>query len=323
MIMKKILKLLLISLIFQGAGYTMPKSSKVSYIAEMRAKKIYCVFFLNGVPLLNTIGYNAMREYTFSDNASRMLMEGKNNLSIHAINLPVTPEDAYCEMTITAFVENEKTGESESKEVTSIRVDYDKDGKFTVQDSQKYGSPSLTNDPKITVLNDAMYSDQAEGLLNDILAERQLNILHPYKHHSWSYQSSPIANTPENFKKVWEKYEEFREAMAAKDRAKILELLQPGTSETEISQGNPETQSWTNSIMSVFDEAWAASDFKMLPVNPDDYELIINADGRLLRINYKDAVGPRASPLVYMKNGNRSIINPDFTMIDGKVVVAF
>jgi len=321
--MKKILTLLLINCLFQGVGHTMPKSTEVMYIAEMKAKKIYCNFFVNGIPALSTAGYVAMREYTFSDNISRTLGEGKNIISIQAMNLPVTPEDAYCEMTITAFVENEKTGEGESKEVTSIRVSYDEDGNFTVQESQKYGAQSLTNEPKLTILNKASYAEKATGLINDALAERELNILHPYKHHSWIDKSTPITNTPENFKKVWAKYEEFRAAMAAKDRAKILELIQPGTAETEILQGNPETQFWTNSIMSVYDEAWAAEDFQMKPVNPEDYELIISADGRLFRMNYIKTITPRASPIEYNQNDDEVNINPDFTMIDGKVVVAF
>lgn len=321
--MKLYLKLLVSIILLQSIGYTMPKSTDVMYIAEMKAKKIYCNFFVNGIPLLSTAGYEAMREYTFSDNASRMLAEGKNTISIQGMDLPVSPEDAYCEMTITAFVENDKMGKGESKDVASIRVSYDKDGKFTVQDSRKYGSPSLTNEPKLIMLGKASFANQAEGLINDALAERELNILHPYKHHSWSYKSTPMTNTPENFKKVWAKYEEFHIAMAAKDRAKILELLELGLSETEVLQGNPGTQFWTNSIMSVFDEAWAAEDFKVIPVDPDDYELIINADGQLFRINYIGAVGPRASPIEYTYNQREGTINPDFTMIDGKVVVAF
>ena len=99
--------------------------------------------------------------------------------------------------------------------------------------------------------------------------------------------------------------------------------LEPGISETERYQGDPNSKSWTNNIMSVYTEAWAAKDFKVLPVNKEDYKLQIGADGKLFRLVDKNSIDEMDSPILYTENGKNYRINPTFTLINGKIVAAY
>jgi len=147
---------------------------------------------------------------------------------------------------------------------------------------------------------------------------------HPHKSHSWSYRSTPVENNPETFQKAWNKYMELRDAVASKNFDKYVASRQPGIGETEKYQGDPTTLSWTKSIVEPLTMyAWKSPDFMLLPVDPNDYELQVTADGRLFRLNEKGVVFKVGSPLLYRSNGEERVINSTFTLINGKVVEAW
>lgn len=69
------------------------------------------------------------------------LAEGNNTFGICAMNIPEDPEGAYCEMIITASAYNKETGESEAKEVSSIKVTIDDQSKFIATENKIIQSP--------------------------------------------------------------------------------------------------------------------------------------------------------------------------------------
>lgn len=308
--------------IIQGYNILMANDTKVEYLAEFRSTMAHCVYQVNGISVYSNTNRDETMQLSLTDRVGILLQEGKNSISIRGIDTPLDHTKSFCEMTLKAIVPNPTTQQVESKKVTSLRLTYDDNGQFTLKDSQIYSELSLTQLPTLTSLDKVTYYED-DGMHNDVLASRIFDINHPHSYFSWANKSTPIKDTPEYFEKVWQKYEEIRTDFANKNKKAIMASLEPGVSETEKYQGDLNNKSWINDIMSVYTEAWAAKDFKVLPVNKEDYKLQIGADGKLFRLVDKNSVDEMDSPIVYQKNGTERVINPTFTLINGKIVAAY
>lgn len=291
----------------------------VEYTAMYRYHHIHCTFLVNDIPIQTSVSGRPIFT-SFMGRIGPVLAEGENTFGIWAMNIPEDPEGAYCEMIVHASVYNDETGESESKEVSSIKVTIDDKGKFVATESKIYPEPSLTGAVTLKELDEITFN---QGVENDAIATRSLTVNHPHKTHSWQSRSTPFKDTPANREKLWAKYEEFRSALAAKNEKRYRGLLESGLTETEIYMGNPVTRSYTHSMMDFVYDAWRAEDFKVLPINRDDYRLVIGADGRLFRFVNNKSASQMDSPIRYQQNGSRRIFNYTFTLINGEIVNAY
>lgn len=331
-----IMAVIVMKVIPRGENETMrTEGSDAVYIAQMRAKiaqanhdveytamyryhHIYCTFLVNDIPIHSPSGKPIMM--SFVGRIGALLAEGENTIGIWAMNIPEDPEGAYCEMIVHASVYNDETGESESKEVSSIKVTIDDKGKFVATESKTYPEPSLTGAVTLKELDEITFN---QGVENDAIATRSLTVNHPHKTHSWQHRSTPFEDTPVNREKLWAKYEEFRSALAAKDEKRYQALEEPGLTETERYMGDPETGSFAESMMEFVHEAWAAEDFKVLPIDRDNYQLMIGADGRLFRFINMNSADHMASPIRFQENGRARVFNYTFTLIDDEIVNAY
>lgn len=314
------MKKLIIVLLLWSINNTMAQENHaVEYTAMYRYHHIHCTFMVNNIPLHTSIPRKPILT-SFVGRIGMVLAEGDNTFGIWAMNIPEDPKGAYCEMIITASAYNKETGESEAKEVSSIKVTIDEQGKFIATESKNYPEPSLTGKVALKELDEITFN---QGVENDAIATRSLVVNHPHKSHSWSYKSTPFTDTPENREKLWAKYEEFRSALAKKDEKRFRALLDPGLMETEVYMGDPKTRSYTNSLMESVHEAWEAKDFKVLPVNRDDYRLVIGSNGRLFRFVYKETSNKMASPIRYQKNGSKAVFNLTFSLVNGEIINAY
>lgn len=316
--MKKISVLVFI-LIWSISSIMAQENSKVLYTAMYRYNHIHCTFLVNDIPTHSSIPRRPVL-MSFVERIGMLLAEGENTFGIWAMDIPEDPKGAYCEMIINATVYNEETQEDETKEVASIRVTIDDKGNFVTTESKQYPAPTLTGAVTLKQLNETTFN---QGVKNDVIASRSLTINHPHQYFSWATKSTPFMNTPENREKLWAKYEEFRSALAEKNESKMRTLQEPGLSDAENYMGNPQIKSYTESVMSLSHDAWEASDFKVLPIDKNDYRLLIGANGRLFRFIDLESSNKMTSPVLYQKNGGERSLNYTFTLIDGEIVNAY
>lgn len=303
-----------------GINQSMAEEVKVNYVANFRYHHIHCNFMINGITIHSSLGPRPVM-MSFSDRVGALLAEGDNTFAIEAMNIPMDPKEAYCEVILTAMVPNPEIGEYEFKEVASLRVTIDEEGNFTTRESQLYEGKSVTTNEISLVETDVKTFRQ--GVKNNTIATRGLKVNHPHKHFSWSYRSTPFEDTPENRELLWQKYDELREALASKDEEKYRSLLLPGSLETEAYQGDLNTLAFTNSMMGFVHEAWEASDFEVLSYNREDYDLQISAEDRMVRFVRTKSASNDDSPIKFLENSSIKVLNYTFTLIDGEIVVAY
>ena len=325
--MRKIFKKVyfIIAIILSGGLVSMAEIKdeyNVNYIVNFRYQNMYCNFYVNKIPLHSSVGRSLDRQWTFMDRIGMFLKEGDNTFEVEGVDIPVDHTDAFCEVIISARVANAKTQEIETKEVSSLRMTYDEHGVFTIAESKEYEAPSVTDRPTLQTLSILSYEEEKD-LQNNVMASRSLRINHPFKTHSWKYRATPFKDTPENREKLWRKYEEMRQVMAAKNYNNFVKALQPGLRETEAYQGDPKTKSWENSLLAGDKAFFNSENLTMLPIDREyGYELMLSDDGLLFRFGGDGIGGPQRliSPL---RNSNKINTNMTFTLIDGKIVVAF
>lgn len=308
-----------------GGYFYMDKNdeSDVVYVVNYRYERMYCNFMINNIPIHHSIGKDLTIQWSFMDRIGILLNEGINTIGIEGVDITVADHTSFCEMSVNAYVYNPNNETVESKEVTSLRLNYDEDGLFTVSNSKHYEEPSLTGLPKLEDIGYASFHDSDPKLSNNVIASRSLEIKHPFRTHSWKYKSEPFVDTAENRKKLWRKYEEIVSYMNSKNYEGVLSLMQPGMSETEIYQGDPVERSWEKSMMMVFSEKWTDPDYTVELVPRDEVELITSPDRNLFRFKIKNSAGSMRSPIRINSYGRRTTTNLTFTLIDGEIFVAY
>ncbi|MHC5224536.1 hypothetical protein [Ignatzschineria sp. LJL83] len=318
-----ILSLVSISLtVAKGEIY---EGGNINYIADFRYQNMYCNFYINKIPIHTSSDRDLNQQWSFVDRVGMMLKEGRNSFEIEGIDIPVDHTDAFCEVTITAFMSNPDTKSTESKEVSSLRLTYDDNNIFTAIESKEYSESTVTDNPILETLGFKTYYDERE-IQDNIMVSRSLVVNHAFNTHSWKYLSTPFEDTPRNREKLWQKYEEIRQIMNEKNYKKYVNSRQPGLSETERYQGNPDTNSWEDSVLNGFKQYSAIPNLYMEPIERDEYILMISNDGLLFRFGGSGKGNPERllSPL-HFENGKDEYwdTNITFTLIDGEIVPAF
>lgn len=326
--MKKSIILLTIGIVLflgiAGGYFYMNKNdeSDVVYVINYRYERMYCNFLVNNIPIHTSIDDDLTIQWSFMDRIGILLNEGVNTIGIEGIDITVADHTSFCEMSVNAYVYNPNNETVESKEITSLRLNYDEDGLFAVAESKNYEEPNLTSESALDDLGYISFHDSNPRLSNNVIASRSLEIKHPFRTHSWKYKSEPFIDTTENRAKLWRKYEEIVFYMKSKDYKGLLSLMQPGMTESEVYQGDPVERSWEKSMMTAFTEEWTAPDYSAY-LDDRDVDLLISPDGKMFRYRIKNIANALKSPIETIANGNKSSINLTFTMINGEIVVAY
>lgn len=327
--MKKVIYLMFIFLsllvITVGGCFFMNEKdeSDVVYVVNYRYERMYCNFLVNNIPIHTSVGKDLLIQWSFMDRIGMLLKEGHNTIGIEGVDLTNADSSSFCEMSVSAYVYNSKDETVESREVTSLRLTYDKDGMFSVAESKVYDEPHLTSEPNLQSLDYAFYYKSNKNLQNNIVATRLLEIKHPFRTHSWKYKSEPFYDTPENRDKLWRKYEELVQVLKKRNYQDLVNAMKPGIKETESYQGDPVEQSWEKSILSHITSLWDADDYDVYLDDRDEAELIISPDGELFRFKSNEVVDSVVSPVTIRAFGQEMTINKTFTLINGKIVVAY
>ncbi len=296
----------------------------VSYMGTFNFNNMHCTFSINGLIFTTstTIAPKkwGLRNISFSDDIGGLLQEGVNTIELMGVQVPLEPApgtSSYCEFSVTASATNRKTGEKGSQEVTHVRISLDEEGKFTAAESRDFGERSVTDAPVLIELD--RKANPQDWINNNTIAKRNLQINHP--HHSFAWvNTKPFEDTPKNRERVWQVYEEFIDAFARKDRDKIEELLLPAATERDIYTGyTGDGSRRLFEMMVVYSANWGDSEFTIIPVNKDDYELQIAEHQKLFRLSYKG--GFVSSPIAFKSSQGERIYNFYFTEIDGKIRV--
>ena len=304
---------------------TQDEDTYVSYMGRFNFNNMHCLFRVNGLVFTTSASIApkewGLRNITFSDDIGGLLQEGMNSIEVEGIQIlsePTPGTSSYCEFSVTASAVNRVTGEQGSKEVTHVRISLDKEGKFTAEESRDFGERSVTDTPVLIELDEK--TAKQDWINNDTIVKRNLKINHP--HHSFAWvNAKPFENTPENRARVWQAYDQLREAFARKDRDKIEALLLPAAQERDLYTGyTGEGSRRLFEMMVVYDANWDDDKFEMIPINKQDYELQIAEHQKLFRLSYKG--GFVSSPIAFKSSRGDRIYNFYFAEIDGKIRVA-
>ncbi|MHC5226179.1 hypothetical protein [Ignatzschineria sp. LJL83] len=295
----------------------------VNYSGRIHFNNMGCIYRLNGLdfvfsPLVFNGSHNNV---SFVDDVGAFFQEGENSLEIEAIHLPIEPKNgsiSFCELSVTAIATNRKTGQKDSRGVTHLRVTLDDEGKFTTEQSKEFlnNENTATDLPTLTIL-ERKTIDDVEWLNNDAVAQRNLTIYHPHRIFSWT-TVKPLQNTPENFERVWQAYQEVIQAFTSRDEGKLADIFMPATLEEDryvgyTGEGSMRWNMWLES----FREDWKNNGFTPITVNKQDYELEISNNGKLFRLNKKGGI--MSSPILYETSNGGSLYNFYFTDVEGTI----
>ncbi|MHC5225718.1 hypothetical protein [Ignatzschineria sp. LJL83] len=297
--------------------------SDAVYEVNYRYERMYCNFLINNISLHTSVGKNLTVQWSFMDRIGILLKEGINTIGIEGIDLTVADNSSFCEMSIWVHIYNPVNDTFESKEITSLRLTYDENGLFTVEENKSYDKQSLISTPNLEKLDYAFYHKSNKDLQHNVIATKNLEINHPFRTHVWKYKSEPFVDTLENRKKLWEKYETIVAALKSKKQQNIINELQPGMAETENYQGDPQKRSWEKSKIGYYINMWNSDDYNVQLAPQEDMKLILSPDGDLFRFEMKETASSINSPIVVTAFGKKLTINPTFTFVDGKVIVAY
>ncbi|WP_156923272.1 hypothetical protein WMO13_03575 [Ignatzschineria larvae DSM 13226] len=328
--MKKRIILLIVGLVlFLGiiGGYVFMRKNDetdVVYVVSYRYERMYCNFLVNNIPVHTSVGKDLTIQWSFMDRIGMLLKEGHNTIGIEGVDLTNADSSSFCEMSVSAYVYNPKDETVESREVTSLRLTYDKDGIFSIAESKDYNEPHLTSKPRLKNMDYAFYYKSNKDLQNNVLATRLLEIKHPFRTHTWKYKSEPFIDTLDNREKLWRKYEELAYVFKKKNYQNLVNSMMPGIVETENYQGNLIERSWEKSVLGNYVDLWGADGYDVYLKDKDHVELIISPGGELFRFRMKGDVSAISSPLTITTSlGEEYSINKTFTLVDGEIVVAY
>lgn len=313
-------------------------ASQVRYQMMFKTNYIQCVVRINDVFIYDTydsVGSDNPIQLSFGQGVTEFLNRGKNTLSVEVSNMaeyiPAREiPNAYCEVTIMASVDNPQTGSVDNKVVSNIRYTYvprpeESDSIFPYLMSIKESNYELDNNlasPNI-VLKELDYTyDADKEPVQNMIATRSFTVNHPQP-FSWVNRSTPFEDTPANRQKLWDKYNEIRNAIERKDKKAIRKLVEPGVSDMAAYYGDTVNNHFEDSFSLIFDSFFNLNRKLYFPDQGElsDYDLEIYNDCKLFRLNQK---GYTLISLLQWENfvsGVTRRYNPIFTYIDGNILI--
>ncbi|MHC5224984.1 hypothetical protein [Ignatzschineria sp. LJL83] len=328
------LSVLLVSMM--GMSMANNTQTPVHYQMNFSANNMGCKAKLNGMYLIHTMDLmkGVPKSVSLTQSIGNFVDENLNTLTLEVHNLSnlvTDPQNGYCDIDITAKVQNPDTGSIDSKEVSHIRYTYVQDDADIAQNRWLLSKKESRVDQDEDLANLLIQVESLESYILKDKKELQREFVtreftvHHSQPFSWIHQSTPFEDTPENKQKLWEKYQEIKRALAGKSRRDIRKLVEPGNTDIAQHQGEDPEQHFAiifeQLIQPYFDlkrDIWSpVSDLGI-----DDFDLEIYADGKLFRLNEKRKT--LYSPIQWKNLYQRlyRTYNPIFTLIDGEIVMA-
>lgn len=287
---------LLLFLSIQGAYSMQP----VKYVVGFKSYNTNCIIYVNGAKAISNGGDQGpiMAGVTMS----AFLENGANTVAFEMASFSDTDgnnkynPDATCELTVSKRILHEKS--EERVILFKLYGSVDEDLKPTGKTSPDYEENQVIEGPvKGTEFYRVSKTFEISGL------------------PEWKWvKATPFEATEENMEKLRQAYREVWNAINAGNEQKFQELSHISFSESAAAAFYP--GSWYQSLD--FDKDFKKS-VGAMPINWDDYKLVILNKGRLVKLeNDKER-----SPLGF-KNSEGKLIstyNPYFSLIDGSMII--
>lgn len=288
--------LLLIFLSIQGAYSMQP----VIYVVGFNSYNSNCVIFVNDAKAISNDGDQGpiMAGLT----VSAFLENGMNTVAFEMAPFPDAignnnySPDATCELTFSKRIVHETSEERIA--LFELFGSIDEDIKPTGRYSPNYEENQVVEGPvKGTEFYRVSKTFEITGL------------------PEWTWtKATPFEPTEENIEKLRQAYVEVWQAINAKNEQKFKELSYISFSEKEKASFYP--GSWHDSLGldKYFQKISGA-----MPINWDDYKLVILNKGRLVKLENSDGY----SPLGFRDQQGKFITsyNPYFSMINGRMII--
>lgn len=315
------------------------KPPRIQHYMTFKVNDMLCRAELNGLYLMDTLDLPESPLGPFPKSISMMqpigdyLDESSNILSLRVANLSRyidQPEKGYCEVIITAMVKNPQTGETESKEVSNLRITYikneEEDSYYPHNLSARQTDLSIDGklaSHEIKIEETTSIPDANQDPIERKIFAREFFINHSQP-FSWVHKSTPITDTLENRQLLCAKYNELKNIIESRDRDAFRQFVEPGLTDSANAQGD-DIDVHFDAIFEQLVEPFFNIDknyWAFYPTSMDNYELEIMAGGKMFKFNEIDR--SQSSPLQWYNPLTRQYMryNPIFTMIDGKIVMA-
>lgn len=306
-------------------------SPRVIYWMQFNSNNMHCQFLVNEMSAHSTIINGARELYSVGFDIEGRFDRGVNSLKLRGVEMPEEDQnpntgEPYCNVSLIAFVTDPITGEEQSKEVSNLRLTFDKDGSFTSEESAVYPDKSVTSEPILTILD----RKQFEGVKNNnVMLERELVINHALPPYRWMTESTPFEDTPENRELLWQEYDEYRKLIEAGDMEGLKKKFQTALDITKVIRPNLDIDSYFEIIsgqlrLDIFNKK--RGEVKLTSFNREDYQLEIYNEGKLFRFvnkkQYEEILYPY-SPIIYEDSNSYLNYTPTFTLVNGKIELAF
>lgn len=294
-------------------GVSTAQDVKVVYSYFVEINGLHCSVSLNQINLVDTRDFAAIPEsMTFSDSKSEFVQKGENYIGLKVSDVDSwkgNTKPQYCKVLIRASVD----GIDGSREITSITIEKDKDGKFITTNSTQYPIPNLTGQIESETLGTKYIKDAKE---NDFFARRIFKVDHPH-YNLWA-TGEIIIDSVENRKMIWEAQNEFRRILASQDYKKYKEYMTPAIRSMGIYNGW-KGNDFVDHIMKALDmeNLFKAKDFQLQPINALDYKIVYEGNGKIVTIRQNDDQG---TPAKVKMNGEIEDFNIRFSLINGKFI---
>lgn len=310
----KIMKRWLILLVVFVSQISMANELK-NYKFEFSINNMHCSFRINGVPIYTTFGsYRNPIGVTSGYTAGHALDDGRNEIEIEAYNITDVfnlgdQANGHCQVIINEISKDGITA------IASLRVVYNDENKLSIDYPTNLGQSNILEIAEIESIPNRMVGKFDTPRLK---AKRGFAIQHP-ANLSWR-KSTPFKDTPENKQKVWEKYNELRNALKKSDVASFTKMMQPGWGDVAAFEGRTAdnyVKMMENSLLLDFldlkPQYWV--DTKI-----EDYDLRLYAGGRLFQLVAKNS--ENGSPIEIQTN-QVTTLNPMLMYLDGEIQIAW
>jgi len=305
-------------------------NTKVVYWMQFNSNNMHCQFMVNDISAHSTIINNARELYSTGFDIEGRFEQGVNSLKLRGVEMPQKDQnpntgEPYCNVSLIAFVTDPATGEEQSKEISNLRLTLDKDGNFTSKESAVYSDRNVTSEPSLTILDHKVF-DAVKN--NDVILERSLVINHALPPYRWMTASSPFKDTPENRELLWQEYDKYRKLIEAGDMKGLKVLFKPALDITKVVRPDLDIDSYFNTISKQLnlDFFKKRNQARLVSYKKEDYVLEIYNKGKLFRFvnkkKYEERLYPY-SPIIYEDSKSVGNYTPTFTLVNGKIELAF
>lgn len=286
---------LLLLLSIQGAYSMQP----VKYVTGFKSYNTMCVIYVNDAKALSN--YKSEGPLMAGLTVSAFLENGTNTVAFDMAPFPNTDDnnyksDAICELTFSKRILHEQS--EERVILFKLLGSVDENLKPTGKTSPDYEENGITETPvKETPFYRVSKSFEISGL------------------PEWTWtKAESFEPTEENIEKLHRAYLEVWQAINAKNEDKFKELSHISFSEKEKASYYP--GSWHESLdLDKYFEIISGA----MPINWNDYELVILNKGRLVKLENREGF----SPLGFKSQEGEFITsyNPYFSLINGEMII--